>query len=993
MRIVRSWLFGASAAAICCSATSVEASAQTRRFDVPAQPASSGILLFAHQAGIQILVSTPVAAGVTTNRVQGAMDVSAALKMLLAGTNLVPVKTGGAITLKRRQPVVSRIALMPVVAQQIAAPVNEIAAPPQQEPAVVSPTTEQDIVVTGIRASLQESINVKRAASNIVDVITAQDIGKLPDQNVAESMSRISGVQITRREGDGSTFTVRGISQNRLEINGRTLLGPGAGGNASLESISPEIISSIVVSKSPTADMPEGALGATVNLKTKRPLDLADLVVSGRLQGAYTDQADHLGYRGSALVSKNFSDTLGVLASAAYSNTHTRGYSFDSGGWSRTNNIDGNGDGVNDPGLFRPNRFMARIFDRAEQRLTLNSSIQYRPADKWEIVLDGTYSRLKRERQSANYQVLLNDNDVGAVADKDGTIVSGTFNNVIVRPLVYDEPTEFRSTNLGASTKYDGDIVKVSADASYSKGRGTDGGPGASFTYVVVPRAGRVASAAIDFSKGNAVPNLALTSNFDVNDPAQYQLASVFDGDNVTNNTGYDGRVDFTILSRWGPLQSIQVGSRYEKIQFYSETPQSLPSAASLVGKHDRNGDGIITVDELPGLDYNDRQGSFFPGVGGDFPRDILGGTVDKNVARDAFGLPVPRADAIPFGRVSIKDVEQDTLAFYARANVAGTIGGLPLAGNAGVRYITFERISSGYLSDTQPTLAKSRFDYWLPSANASLDLRNNLIFRLAAAKVVARPNLNDVGVSFVPLLVSRTGSRGNPTLRPFEATQYDATLEWYFAPSSALTVAGFYKNVDSFTINVTQSEFIGGLSDQIEPSTGQPYGLFQITQPINGCSGKIKGFEVAFQQSLRFLPAPFDNLGVQANYTYVDSKTPLIDEATKTALPLPGLSKNSYNLIGFYEDKTFMLRVAYIRRSKYLIGQGGANSGGSPYAAARGQLDMSGQVNLTKTVRLTIEGINLTREVDRQYLQTPQRLFYSAREDRRVFFGVAATF
>ncbi|MFD1950349.1 TonB-dependent receptor [Sphingomonas arantia] len=990
MRVARSWLLGTSVAAICGIGGTAEA--QTRRFDVPAQSASTGVLVFAHQAGIQILVSTPVAAGVRTNRVQGSMDVTAALRMLLAGTDLVPVRTGGAITLKR-QPAISHAAYTPAADQPVAAPAEQPAAPPPAAPAEAAPDDAQDIVVTGIRASLQQSINVKRAAGNIVDVITAQDIGKLPDQNVAESMSRITGVQITRREGDGSNFTVRGISQNRLEINGRTFLGPGAGGNASLESVSPEIIASIVVAKSPTADMPEGALGATVNLKTKRPLDLADLVVSGRVQGAYTDQAKHLGYRGSALVSKNFSDTLGVLASAAYSNTHTRGYSFDTGGWTRTNNIDGNGDGVNDPGLFRPNRFMARIFDRQEQRLTLNSSIQYRPADQWEIILDGTYTRLKRERSSANYQILLNDNDMGAVADENGTVVSGTFNNVTVRPLVYDEPTEFRSTNLGFSTKYDGDIVKVSADASYSKGRGTDGGPGASFAYVVVPRAGRTANATIDFTKGNPVPDLDLTSNFDLNDPSQYQLASVFDGDNITDNSGYDGRVDFTILTDFGPLQSIQVGSRYEKIQFYSESPQSLPTAASLLGRGDLNGDGIITVDELPGLTYGNDQGSFYPGVDGDFPRDILGGTVDKTVARDTLGLPLPRADNIPLGRVSIKDVEQDTLAFYAKGNFTGEIAGLALTGNAGVRYVTLERVSSGYLSDTQPTQAKARFDYWLPSANASLDLRRNLTFRLAAAMVVARPGLNDVGVSFIPLLVSRTGSRGNPTLRPFEATQYDATLEWYFAPSSALTAAAFYKKVNSFTINVTQSETIVGLSEQIDPSTGQPYGQFQITQPTNGSSGTIKGFELAYQQSLRFLPAPFDNLGVQANYTFVDSKTPLIDEATQAALPLPGLSKNSYNLIGFYEDKTFMLRVAYIWRSSSLTGQGSAAAGGSSYAAARGQLDMSAQVNLTPNVRLTVEGINLTRSVERAYLQTPLRLSSSGREDRRVFFGVAATF
>lgn len=964
----------ATSAAIVCGLGATTAVAQTRDFNVPTQMAETGIPQFAQQAGVQILVSAPLAAHVRVNSVQGTMDVADALEALLAGTNLVPVKVAGAIVLKERT-----ASIQPASMQ--AGPGD---VPPPSPAGAPYAGELEEIVVTGIRASLQESINVKRAAGNIVDVITAQDIGKLPDQNVAESMSRITGVQISRREGDGSGFTVRGISQNRLEINGRTFLGPAAGGGASLESISPEIISSIVVAKSPSADMPEGSLGATVNLKTKRPLELGDLVLSGRFQGAYADQAEHLGHRGSALVSRNFNDMFGVLVSAAYSNTQTRGQSFDTGGWTRTSGIDGNGDGVNDPNLYRPNRFMARIYDREEKRLTLNSSVQYRPAENWEFILDGTYSRLKRERQSANFQVLFNDQDVNARADENGTVLSGTFNNVTVRPLIYDEPTEFKSTNLGLSGKYEGDSVTLKLDGSYSKGLGTDGGPGASFTYVVVPRAGNTANATYDFSKGGAVPDLSIDSNFNVNDPSRYQLASIFENDFRTDNVGYDGRADLEVQTNFGPLSTIEFGGRYERIEFYSEAPQNVPSAASLLAAGDKNGDGILTVDELPSLNYNNKQGSFFPGVSGDFPRDILGGTVDKEAARDAFNLPIPRAENIPLGRISIKDVDQDTFGFYAKGNFDSELGGMPLTGNAGMRYVTFKRTSSGFLSDTQPTSSSSRFNYLLPSGNAALSISDDLTFRLAAAKVIARPSLSEVGVSFVPLLVSRTGSRGNPNLRPFEATQVDGTLEWYFAPSSALTFATFYKDVNSFTINTTREEIVPGLEDM---------GPFQITQPVNGEAGSIKGFEASYQQTLRFLPAPFDNLGVQANYTYVDSKTPLVDEATQEGLPLPGLSKHSYNLIGFYEDETFSLRVAYIYRSSYLLGQGSAASGGSSYAQGRGQLDLSGQINLTENVRLTAEAINVTRKIDRQYLQTPLRLLNASREDRRFFFGVAATY
>lgn len=980
MAYARSYLLG-TAALVCSLASPVQATAQVRRFDVPAQPARTGIPQFAHQAGIQILASGPITDGVTINRVQGSMEVSAALRQLLSGTGLVPVTVGSAIVLKRPAPTLAAFTDLSVGTGRQEAPAVSQDQTPASDPA------SEEIVVTGIRASLQESIDVKRSADSIVDVITAQDIGKMPDQNVAESMSRITGVQISRREGDGSNFTVRGISQNRLEINGRNYIGPGNGGNAALESVSPEILSSIVVIKSPTADMPEGALGATVNLRTKRPLDLDDLVVAGRIQGAYSDQADHIGYRGSAMVSKNINERFGLLASVAYSDTKTQGYSFDAGGWTQTGAIDGDGDGVDDPGLFRPNRFMARVFDRAEQRLTLNGTAQWRPTDELEIILDATYNHLKRQRNSVNYQVLFNNNDVDATVNDQGTVVAGTFTGVTVRPLIYDEPTDLKSTLLGGSVKWEKDRARVSFDMSYSRGKGSDGGPGASFTYVVVPRAGNVANASYDFRAGNAVPDLSIDANFNPNDPSQYQLLSIFDYDAVTDNKGYDARLDWEYQTEWGILSSVEAGMRYERVELLAADPQNLPVAASLLAAGDSNGDGILTVDELPGLSYGKDYGAFFPGVDGAFPRDLLGGTLDKRIARDGLGLaaPDPYDTTITVGPTSIKDVTQETLGAYVKANFEGTIGGLRYSGNAGVRYIDTARATLGYLSPTATNVIKADFDYWLPSANFSLNFSEDLTLRLAAAKVVARPGLNQVSASFVPNTVNMTGSRGNPNLRPFEATQYDATLEWYFAPASSLTGAVFYKKVDSFTVTTVNREFVPGFSER--------FGLFDISQPQNGEDGSIQGFEVAYQQALRFLPAPLDNLGIQANYTYVDSKTPLTDAITGERLPLPGLSQDSYTLIGYYEDDTFSVRAAYTYRSEYMNSVGGAASGGNNYVSGRGQLDASAQINLTKNLRLTVEGINLTKEIDSQYLGEPGRLTFSAREDRRIFFGVAASF
>lgn len=853
-----------------------------------------------------------------------------------------------------------------------------------------SESTLEEVVVSGIRGSVQQSLEDKRSAATVVDVITAEDIGKLPDNNVAESLSRVPGVQITRRDGDGSTFTVRGISQNRLEINGRTFIGPSDSGQPALEALNPEILSGLEVIKSPSADMTEGALGAIVNLKTKRPLDMDPLVVSGKLDGVYGNQADEFGYRTSALVSKAFlNETLGVLVSGAYTDAKTTGYLFDTVGWTRTNAIDVTGDGVADPNQFRPNRLMQTTVDRQDKRLTLNGALQFRPTDHAEFLLEGTYSDLDRARLLNQFQGLLNNNAVGARADADGTITSATFNNIVLRPLTYDVPTNFETYSIGASGKIstEDDRLTFTADVSYSEGTGNDGTPGEPFTYVIVPRAGRVVNVGYDVAGGGFdVPNINYTANYDINDPAQYQLLSIFDGEGIRENEGYDGRLDVDYRIDAGPLSVLEAGVRYEHTELFSAQPQYLPLAVNLLAGRDTNGDGILTVNELPGLDYgNQHTGGYYSGESGSYPRNFLTGNVDKDVARREFGLPaLTLFGPITQGPTSVKAVEEESSAAYGKANFEGEFGSKTFRSNVGLRYVRTDRVASGYLSATQPLRSESKFEHWLPSGNLAVDLTPDLILRAAAAKVLARPNLVDVGPGFTPNTTNNTGSRGNPELKPFEATQYDLTLEWYFGTASILSGALFRKDIESFTVVTVTQEFVPGFSER--------FGLFNISQPQNGKDGVVEGFEINYQQAFTFLPGLWSNFGVQANYTYADSETPLIDELTQSQLPLPGLSEDSYSLIGYYEDDRFSARLAYTHRSEYLFQVQQAVNAGSRFNDDFGQLDASASYNINDHVRLTIEAQNLTKAINRQYDGVSTRLSNSALEDQRLYFGVAVS-
>jgi len=983
---------------------------EIHRFDVTSVDNAAAIHAFAMQSGVQILAAGDVLDGHRLNSVSGVHSTDEGLQLLLAGTGL-------------EHQYVGERAVALLAASQTAAAALVTAGPPvlEVDPPPTAPkrsfwtrfritgademtggttgsagaetpaTTLEEIVVSGIRGSVQKSLTDKRAANTVSDVITAEDIGKLPDNNVAESLSRVPGVQISRRDGDGSTFAVRGISQNLLQINGRTFIGPSDSGQPALESLNPEILSGMEVIKSPSADMTEGALGAIVNLRTKRPLEFAERAISGRAEGVYANQADDVGYRASALFADAFFDrTFGFLVSAAYTDADTRGYLFDTVGWTRTNAIDVNGDGVADANQFRPNRLMQTTVDRNDKRLTLNGALQWRPSERAEIIIESTYSDLDRKRLLNQYQGLLNNNATGAVADSGGTITSATFNGITLRPLTYDVPTNFRTLTVGASGKFstEGDRLTLSTDFSYSKGEGNDGTPGAPFTYVIVPRDGNVANVAYDVSNGSRyVPDLDYTGNFDLDDPSRYRLLSIFDGESARDNRGYDGRFDVDYSVDLGALSMIEAGVRYENLALYSDTRQNLPLATTLLAGRDTNGDGILTVDELPGLDYaNQHSGGYYHGVSGDFPRAFLTGEVDKRVARAEFNLPaLDLFGPITQGPTSVKAVDQDSYAAYGKADFEGKIGALPFRGNLGLRYVRTDRVASGYLSATQPTETEARFTHWLPSANFALDLTRNLVMRLAAAKVVARPNLGDVGPGFSPNTTNNTGSRGNPNLKPFEATQYDATLEWYFGEASILSGALFHKDVESFTVITVTQEFVPGFSER--------FGLFNISQPQNGSDGEVQGFEVNYQQAFRSLPGWLSNFGVQANYTYADSKTPLIDELTQSHLPLPGLSQDSYSLIGYYDDTRFSARLAYTHRSNYLIQVQQALNAGSRFNDSFSQLDASASFNFNPTVRLTLEAQNLTRAKNRQYDGVGLRLSNSALEDQRVYLGVAVTF
>ncbi|MFC4314513.1 TonB-dependent receptor [Steroidobacter flavus] len=979
---------------VCALALAGNAFAQTSEqttIEIASGNLAQSLTALGRQTRTELVFDPTVVADRQAPSVRGSMTADQALEYLLSGTGLRHERTSSDVVLVLASAQQSQRSSTSSESEPAPAEAGD-----GQESAAASEPVLEQITVVGIRSSIAEAIEVKRDATRIMDSISAEDIGKLPDQNIAETLSRIPGVQVTRVEGEGKSITVRGLGLNKLLLNGKSFIGSARNGDPNLADVSPELLAGVDVIKAPSADLVEGWLGAVINLRTKRPLDLADSVISGRLQTSYADRAEDWGEKVSGFVAHTFADRkFGVLLSGSYSNSTGASDIYQSGGWTQVSNVDATGDGVNDT-FFRPLRLMSWANTYEDERYSVNASAQWRPIDELTFTLEGVKSRRDTDRVRSVQQTILNNSISNGVIDASGTLVSGNFSGVTVRPMIYGGDSYSENRYLSGNANWAKDRWTVNVNASVSKGEGAglggDGGNNNSGNdNVLVTRqlAGNVANVAYNAAGSNVSPNYGISANYDIYDPSQYEVYSTFDVDYVAENKGHDA--DFDVEYQLdGFFKSVKVGARTEKIEVFGGNPLSTyPSLAS----HDPTPGSPLLATEVPGLNYTGVRGGMFPGESGSFQRQVLTGSVDFNRIRGALGA-TPVSFDTPGAKATINQVEQTTEAFFAMVRFGTDVFGVPMTGDLGVRQVNADRESFGYTIVNNQALearAGKSFSDTLPNLNLIFDLRDDLRLRFAAAKVVARPDLTSTGVGISLQPVSMTGGAGNPDLDPFRATQFDTTVEWYFSQASLLAVGAFYKDVSAFTTSVEVVEEHPEAPNNT--LTGPAAYTYVIGRPVNGKDGKIQGVEINYQHALTMLPAPFDGFGYALTYTYADSETPEIDELTGRTLPIPNSSEHSANAVVYYERGPFSGRVAYNYRSEYMTNGGSIASGGSNYADERGQVDASASFRINDNFQLTFEGVNLTREINSFYRTNPGRLYSSYLDDRRVYFGVAATF
>lgn len=859
---------------------------------------------------------------------------------------------------------------------------------------------EDTIIVTGFRSSLGAALQTKRNETGIVDAIVAEDIADFPDLNLAESLQRIPGVSIDRQAGEGRRVTVRGLGGDftRVRINGMEALNTNGGSDASggsnrsrafdFNTFASELFNELVVRKSQSASVEEGSLGANVELRTARPFDYGpgwSGAVSG--QAFYNDLSEDVGPRLAGLVSyANPSETWGALVSVAYTKRDIReeGFStvrFDDQGVFRSVNgvscLDGMGDALDPlPGdcATLQDSYYARIprygrLDYEQERLGITGSLQFRPTDSTLISFDGLYSNFDGQRDEDFLEVFIRSN----TDNLDVTDFTVNSDGVLSR-LVADVQPDMANGIIPVRSEHRRDFLETefyqltgNLEHEFSdRMRGNIFG-GISRSDFNVPTqatiffdaADPVTGYTYDFTDNPNAANVDFGS-LDVTDPTSFLFTQFRNRPQGVDNT-YD-TIQSNLEYDLNDSITMSGGFSWKRFEFSTFESRAEGDVADLMGFDAPVPVTDAIANQLTGF-----------GDGLDAPSGI-----DTSWTSADWDAAVALIDLLNIpGEQRIQDtrgvVEKD-IGGYLQFDFRFDVGGMPVRGDFGVRYVETKTSSTGVIVDENDELIEvtvdRKYDDWLPAFNVVLEPGEDFLIRAGFAQVMARPSLGNLtpGGSIDTFNGPPYGIEfGNPGLDPFRATNLDLAFEWYFAEESLVSVGLFYKDVGSFftetdTIETTFSQ--SGLPASVASPTS-PLGIdlangedpaVEIEQVVNGDSAKVKGLEFIYQQPFAFLPGVFGNTGFTGNYTYVDS-----DE-------IIGFSDHAFNATFYYEDDRLGARLTGAYRSDYVTTNPRSSDGREERGVASTfNLDFAMQYAVTDNIELTFDALNLTDEYEHQ--------------------------
>ena len=846
----------------------------------------------------------------------------------------------------------------------------------------------EEIVVTGIRGSMQQSLERKRNADHFVDAITAEDIGAFPDQNLAESLQRISGVAIDRKSGEGAFVSVRGLGPQFVQttVHGRVSasnIAPGdfdgMGSNntksraVGFHAFQSGLVQAVEVHKSPRADHVEGGLGGFVDIQPRRPLELGKRHAAFSVDATRNELADDTAPGVFAMFSDVLSDNLGFMMSAQWDNRVFRTDNMQ--GWShvfRTVNVDG----VEVGSGYYAQQINGELHITDRDRLNVSSSLQWQPSDQLDVTFDVLFTDNKTQEEDywRDYRVRQGNTRITEaefIEDNGTTIFTKISTTAGLFLSNQEEEVEAENLNLGVNLKFQAtDNLAINVDVSVSDTEAPI------FLSGALMRNTRTQMTWQKYGSGR-LPSI--TSTDPITDPDWYHVVWSSKAGHLIDDRLSQWRVDVTYEFDGDWLETIQVGARTYR--------QDRRDRSRYLGTASQRGDPI--ADHGGGVTHP-AEGDFLSGLGLSVPantptpnREFLTRALETITPEGTFGWQGHTAESIAnfpdFSLPFNEDLNHndDGNAIYAMVTFAGELGNTPYTGNFGVRYVDNSTGSKGEISEpididysdptapniitSPPTFTEVTHDYTetLPSLNLRFDPTDDIVVRVAAAKVLTRPRFLDLSPRQTVQARNRTTRGGNGTLDPTTAVQFDLAVEWYFDDYSIASVGLFTKDIEAF---VQQEQTPTPWPGIIDPETNQPLVLVAF-RPLNTGKSDLVGIELAFQRTFAdLLPAPWDGLGIITNYTYIDSGSDFLNELTGAAYGIPGLSENTINFTLFYEKGPWIGRVSYNYRDDF--NDSIADGQGHPkFVDSYDQWDASFGYAVNDNISIMLEGINLTDE------------------------------
>ncbi len=908
---------------------------------------------------------------------------------------------------------------------QDAAPAATAAADPAQDEQI---SPENEIVVSGFRASLANALNIKRNENGVVDAISAEDIADFPDLNLAESLQRIPGVAITRRSGEGRQISVRGLGSDytRVRVNGMEAIATSSGTSNSggtnrgrgfdFNIFSSDLFSNLIVRKTASAEVDEGSLGATVDLNASKPFDSAGPRLVLAAQGSYNDLVKDVQPGLSFTASKRFlDDRLGVLLSASWDKRHlleeganiTRWtYGGSNGGWNPASTVPGKTIAeINrvvtasvDPevGLYHPRIPAYASYDTSSERLGISAAVQAKPTDSTLITIEGLYSDFKGTRKESQLQALgLSRPGTGKPQSiirtgvvEGNNLVQAEIDNVDLRTQSsYNELNTKFSQITGTLDQKFGDGIRIKAMAGHSVSNYED-------PVATIVTFERIDSQ--DFVYDFRPRMMEMQLNFDATSPNNWAMVPGSSEVRLTPEKVRNAYTTYKLAGEFDLLEGItfKAGVDYKQFDYSTSALQrantaDVPAIAA--------GSGIAALSRT----FNFNAGLGLPSSA---LQTWLAPDLDKFIAAyDIYsntGIWQLRENTGSTAKVTEK-----TRGAYAQLDFSYELFGLPIRGDVGVRYFSTKLRSGGNAvvgSAVTFVTVDHEYDMFLPSGNLSVEIKPNLIARLSAAQTIARPGLGSLspGGSVSVQGANRNYSSGNPFLDPTRSDNIDFSLEWYRGHGAVLALGLFYKNIDTFVQTLRNEAVYNtlGLPDSLIAGTvATPDMVFAVTRPVNSPGGALKGFEINLQQPFDFLPGFLSKFGVLANYTYVNSDIKYLTSAVPgdpvVDATLIGLSRNAYNGTIYYEDSKFSARASIAYRDGYLTAVPGNDFNTWHGTNATTNIDAQISYNLTDHLRLSLEGLNLTDEYADLYVDRDNRLNAYTHTGRQIVAGIRYTF